>query len=378
MDRRWILRLAPPVAGAIVLSAIAGGSLGVSDQPWSAPPCASAAAVAAAVRAAPPDGLRDAVEAGWFTLDARVDRTGELAGQRLRIGVGRSRSRYVDLPAESSASGPFGSVVLAVEDDGERSVVRAWDSAAGCTWTVGTSADVVRRATFDVAGTAVYEFRVRRNDRADLGVWRRPVDGSRPARVLDPPVADARIGPTFVTTLDWTAEGDRLVVESCGAARCRARLLDPVSGAVTALPGGSHGPAGELVGIVGGRAIRFEPCRGLPCGLESTAIESGESRMLAVDARLATVVRTPGGARIAVETGGAGTIAVFRPDGSLERTVATGDPGLRLMPRVDRAAAGVVAPPGWIVLAPDGRSPERAVLIRLADNKIVALTEVTR
>ena len=297
-------------------------------------------------------------------------------GHRLRIGTGADPGRFLGLPPESAAAGPFGRLVLVVADDGRASTIRAIDRGAGCAWTIATSPDVVRRITLDAAGANLYEHRLDRRSRADLGVWRRPLDGSAPERVLGPLPADRDVGMTFSTTLGWSAEGDRLVVQQCGALRCRTRLLDPATGASVTLAGTDHG---ELVGVAGGRVVSYATCPGLPCPLEATDVAGGRQTVLDRAAALARLVVTADGPRVAVETGiEGGTLRVVRLDGSLDATFALPDPALRLMPGADRAVAGTRLPPGWLVVAPDGRSPDGAVLTRLSDGATVGLREVTR
>ena len=55
---------------------------------------------------------------------------------------------------------------------------------------VATETDVVRRATIDARTGDLYEFRVDRATRADLGVWREPLAGGATVRVV-PPLATA-------------------------------------------------------------------------------------------------------------------------------------------------------------------------------------------
>ena len=98
-------------------------------------------------------------------------------------------------------------------------------SPGGCTWTLATERDVIRRATVDPAGATIYETRVDRTSRADLGVWQRPLDGGPARRILDPLPADARFGRTFSTEFTWAADGERLAIQSCGEVACRTRII---------------------------------------------------------------------------------------------------------------------------------------------------------
>ena len=144
-----------------------------------------------------------------------------------------ARTRALDLDAESFAAGPFGGTTLIGSDDGRRSRLSLVDAARGCAWPLVASRDVIRTATLAPDGTSLFEFRVDRQTRADLGVWRRALDGSAaPARVLAPIAADARFGPTWTTDLVWSEDGGTLAVQSCGEISCRVRILDPRDGGV--------------------------------------------------------------------------------------------------------------------------------------------------
>ncbi len=374
VERRWLLRLVPPVAASIAAGMLATSSIGAADGAWEPPPCAGGPErFVGAARAAGPATPAELADEAWFKLDPQLDDAGGLSGQRLHIGIGRNRARFVELPPESAAAGPFGRTVLAAADDGTGSTIRAIDAASGCAWALGESSDVVRRVTLAPDASAVYEFRVDRASRADLGVWRRPLDGAPPRPVLPPPTPDDRIGPTWSTTLGWTAEADRLVVQSCGAVRCRTRLLDPASGVAQAV---DLLDQGELVGVAGGHAVAYAPCIGLPCPLLSVDLDDATTSVLQAEAGLATLVATDAGPRVAAEVAGqAGTIDVVRPDGT-DRVSLHADDGLRVMPGADRAVAGTRVPPGWLVASPDGRSPDGAVLIRTLDGAPVEVREV--
>jgi hypothetical protein len=124
--------------------------------------------------------------------------------------------------------------------------------------------------------------------------------------------------------------------------------------------------------------MAYEPCAGLPCAVVSIDVATGDRVPLASSARLAVLAASSAGPRVVLEAGAeAGHLEVRRLDGSLERTIA-GAAGLALMPSSDRAAAGTRTPPGWVVAAPDGRSPDGAVLVRLADGATAGVAEVTR
>ena len=226
LESRWLRWVPPGVIALVAVGSVVTTTLGAGQKPWQQRACGpEVGSPATATRSAAPADVYALRDEAWFRLDPQLDRQGGLQGQRLAFGINRDRtSRRMDLPAESFAAGPFGAVVLVGTDDGAVSRLEAINVAAGCSWSVATEAAVIRRATIDPAGTTVYEVRVDRTSRADLGIWARPLDGSRPAaRVLDPIEPDERFGRTFATEFAWDLVGlvaRRLVMR-------RARLPNP-------------------------------------------------------------------------------------------------------------------------------------------------------
>jgi hypothetical protein len=370
VERRWLIGLGPPVLAVLALGVVITPPAGAADRAWEPPPCSddgAGLAAAAAERLAAARPVPDA----WFTLDPRLDDAGTLVGQRLRIGLGSDRGRYVDLPAESMAAGPFGRVVLVVADDGRRSEIRAIDARQGCAWRLGGSSDVIRDVTLEPRSTVIWEFRVDRATRADLGVWRRPLDGAPAQPVLPPPPDDARFGRTWSTSLGWSLDDDRLVVESCGEDQCRSRIVDAVTGRarLVDVPGN-----GQLIGVAEGVGISYAACDVLPCEVVVTDVASGERRVIAPAATGAALIATAVGPRIIIETNAGADVR--RVDGTAERNIGPPDPSLRLVPTVLGASFGVGLPPDWIAWSSDGRSPDEAALTRLNDGRTVPVEEV--
>jgi len=390
VEKRWLLRLGPPLVAVGALGLVASVSAGASDPPWDPPDCGpdtgsetvataarDAATAAALSRPGGPEGL--AGEA-WYRLDPVLDASGTLAGQRLELGVYGGTSRHVELPPESFAAGPFGRLVLVGSDDGNGSTVRAIDASAACARLIARESSVVRRAVIDPAGTTVYEFRVDRATRADLGVWRRPLAGGDADRVLAPLPANELFGRTFSTELGWSLEGDRLVVQQCGHSSCRTRLVDPGTGHVSTI---ARPELGELVGVADGRVVAYAACPGLPCSILSVEASTGRTGLVAEAAGLAQLVPTDAGPRVIHENGPDEDRHLRSTDlaGGSPVTIPAPVGDLRLVPASARASAGTQLPAGWVLLAPDGRragGSSRPVLVRLADGLTVSLGEVTR
>jgi hypothetical protein len=361
------------------LGVLAAVSAVAVEPQWDPPECGSGAAPAAEAAALPRPGSPERLAGeAWFRLDPVLDADATLAGQRLEVGLQGGRSRFVALPPESFAAGPFGRLVLVGSDDGRVSTLRTIDASASCARLIAQASSVVRRAVIDPAGTTVYEFRVDRATRRDLGVWRRPLAGGRDDQVVEPLPADARFGRTFSTELAWSLEGDRLVVQQCGVTSCRTRLVDPGTGRVTmiALP-----ELGELVGVADGHVVAYAACRGLPCPILSLEASTGRTAVVAEEAGLARLVPTDDGPRVIHETGPDTDRHLRLTDVAGGQPASLAEPAdLRLVPDAARASAGTRLPAGWVLLAPDGRRAggSRPVLVRLADGLTVSLGEVTR
>ncbi|MEA2610416.1 MAG: hypothetical protein QOG32_142 [Chloroflexota bacterium] len=381
---RWLRRIGPALLALGGVGVIASVALGAGARSWTPPACAGPAggrgAAARAPVAADLGGLRGSP---WFRLDPRLDGGGGLSGQRLTVGLdGSGATRALDLPAESFAAGPFGRVVLAGSDDGVTSRIQAIDVASGCAWTIAEEAAVIRRATIDPAGRSVYETRVDRGSRTDLGVWRRALDGSgAAARVLAPIPVDGRFGRTFTTEFSWQVAGDRLAVQSCGEVACRTRVISSEGiGQTLASP-----DLGTLIGLDGDRAITYAACRGLPCPIVSTDLQTGRRQTIAAAAGLAVVIPTPDGVRVVHEdVGPAGRrLHGLAPDGGFATDLGPLPDGLRLQPSAVGAGAATRLPPGWVLLAPEGRLPldpvaTRSQLRHLPDGSTVDYAEAVR
>jgi hypothetical protein len=384
VESRWLRWIGPGVVALGAVGFIASTTLGAGVRPWTPRACAGPAAARTAAQDPGPVSLADLPATPWFRLDAVADAAGDLYGQRLALGLDGERvAQLADLPAEAFAAGPFGRIVLVGSDDGSTSHLETFDVVNGCSWPVADEHDVIRRATIDPTGTAIYETRVDRASRADLGVWMRPMDGrSRAQRVLGAIDPDGRFGRTWSTEFTWSLAGDRLAVQSCGEAACRTRIILP-GGALAATVDAPD--LGLLVGFDGDQVVTYAACRGWPCPIVTTDARVGARRVLATDAGAATLVGTPDGPRLVHEQG----TAAGR---GLRSVPLDGGPAIDLGPLPDdlrleaapvAAGAATTLPPGWVLLAPDGRLPTdpsapRPKLRHLPDGLTVPLDEVAR
>ena len=379
---RWLRRAGPGIVALGAVVVLASTTLGARDRPWDPPDCA---AVRGETGLLPPVGRgADALapdEAPWFRLDPVIDGAGALSGQRLVIGrAGGASRRTLLLPAESFAAGPFGSVVLVGSDDGTTSRLAAVDVVAGCSSSVATSTDVIRRATISPDWASIVEFRVDRHTRADLGTWHRSLGRTdRATRVLAPIESDARFGRTWATEFTWADDGS-LAVESCGEISCRTRVLD----SAWRPAGAMADPAlGATIGLADGRLVSYLACRGLPCPIVVTDLSSGRRRTLVTDGGSAVVTSTAAGVRLVHtrDVGHGRTLGSVALDGSHRVDLGSVPAGFDLQAAPSRALAGIVVPPGWAVLAPDGRMPldrtgPAATLRQVLDGRSATLGEV--
>lgn len=370
VESRWFRRAGPAVAALGAIALIASTTHGAPERTWVPGACAGVARAGASSFGT------------WYRMDP-VLQAGARAGQRLTIGrAGGRETRALALDAESFAAGPFGGTILVGTDDGTRSRLSLIDTGRACAWSLDGSADVVRTATLSPDRAIVFESRVDRRTRADLGIWRRALHGSTPpSRILPPIGADDRFGPTWITDLVWSEDGRSLAVQSCGEVACRVRIVDPAGGDVRLIADPSMG---DLVGLSGDRLVAHGACRGLPCPLLSVDVTGGPTAILEHLAGQAVLSRDAQGRVVVVhEVGATGrTLRVVGLEGH-DAHVLAGDPdGRRLVAGPARAASAAEHPPGWILFGPDGRLPGdgslRPVLRHVPDGAAVPLDEVSR
>jgi hypothetical protein len=385
VESRWLRWIGPGVVALGALGFIASATFGAGPRPWTPRACAGPPAERIAVAKEPDTRAVPSVRgAPWFRLDPVLDAAGALRLQRLAFGLAGDRiARTTDLAAESFAAGPFGRIVLVGSDDGTTSRLEALDIAAGCSWALAEERAVIRRATIDPTGTAVYETRVDRVTRADLGVWLRPTDGLNPARRVLPPLApDARFGRTFTTEFAWDLAGDRLAVQACGEGACRIRFIARAGGSTGTLDAADLGPS---VGFDRGTVVTYGACRGLPCPIVSTDMATGNRRVLVSAAFLAVLASTPDGARLIHESplGASQALRSVALDTGVSVGLGAIPGGLRLHPSLAQAASATRVPHGWVLLTPDGRLPADGrsggpELRRIQDGMTVPLDEAPR
>ena len=385
VESRWLRSIGPGLVAIAAVGLVASTTLGAGDRPWAPRACAGPPVTLAAAAGQPaPKTLAEVRAAPWYRVDPVLDGDGALRGQRLVSGLGGRRGGMPagELARESFAAGPFGRIVLVGSDDGTASRLHAFDSGDDCAWLLATEAAVIRRATIDPAATSIYETRVDRASRADLGVWRRPLDGTGPARQVLPPLpVDDRFGRTFSTTLTWDAAGRRLAVQACGEVACRTRLLDPATGESLTM---DDDRLGILIGLDDARLVSHGACRGLPCPIVTTTLATRASEVLVPNAGRGALLSTRDGPRLVHEVAGAPArgLRSVAVDGSAASDLGLLPDGLELV--VPGAGdSGTTLPAAWVLLAPDGRLPADAApstlrLRHVPDGATVQFEEATR
>lgn len=326
-----------------VAALVLGGALSLGGSPLlAAGPTAWAPTACGSGGAPPGEGI------AWYRLDPVLDGAGTLASMRLLAGGAEGPGRIMTLAPEAFASGPVLGRVMVGEDDGARSVLRALDPRRGCATVIANVRDaVVRSAVATADGRALYEHRVDRRTRADLGIWRRGLAGWRtqgPARrVLEPLPVDAAYGPTFTTGLAVTWGGE-VTVSSCGELACRTRVLE-ADGRVRLV-----GPTGPALGVIDRTLVARDVCRGLPCPIVAHEPD-GTRRVVVQDARLAALGGD--GDRFAVVEGADGLLRTI--DVRSGSTAAVDAQGALPVAGGSLATSGASSASGEVLLAPGGR-----------------------
>jgi hypothetical protein len=361
----------------------------------------------------------------WFQLDDSEPESDVLTGYVLRAGrIGGAATVRIELPPEAFAEGPYAlpngvtpdtPVVLFGHNDGARSALEIVDVDTGARRVLVESSAVLRRAIVDVDGDALYVLALDQETRAELGVYRFPLDAFTDAipvgARLDAPefgrvrgledgelvlpgmprekVGEELFGPTFATLLAVDRSSGALVVQSCGEILCRARSLDLASGDVTLR---DEIGQGEMVGVVDGTLVAYEAGNGLPCKVLAIDVATGAARTIA---HAYGAVFRADEATLVFESGDEPGVLLARtlearddePSKMLGVFDVTGgndgnDDALHPVLDAARSNAGVDLPAGLVALGTDGRvapvhaSPD-TFFVRLNDGALFATAEAT-
>ena len=253
---RWIGGLLPLAAVAFLAAGPAAhpALLRAVDPPGQPPPCAGGGA-AWGVRASGGTGWTAAGRPGLARRAAAERGDGGRTGAAAGPAAGVVRDRPVRRP------------VLVGSDDGESRACRSW-TAARVRDAISDEEAIVRSALLAPDGTAIVEHRIDRVTRADLGVWRRPLDGGRDTRIRRASLRGS-YGRTFTTELRWAPDG-RLGVTSAGSS--------PAGRGWWKRPGRTStvGPTGPVSAWLATAAWSVSRLPGFPCAI-LTAVDGGGS-----------------------------------------------------------------------------------------------------
>jgi hypothetical protein len=373
-----VLAAAAVGIGAVVVVGAFRGADPVGARPTPAPSAAASAGPSA--EACTPRFERfpdDAARAAWFTLDTLDDPNGVVIGNVVRVSRGGNGAiTALELPPEAWADGPYDEGALVGADDGLTSTLR-FLAPRGCGRTIlATSDTVLWRATISPDGQTLYTFHLARGSREPLGLWAAPLtDPTQRQQLLGPVPPDERFGVTWGTSLKWSAEGDRLLVQSCTPLGCRFQIVDPATGAEVFI---DDDRLGEAVGLAGDTLFLYGDCPDFrPCRLFGRSVATGAARELhpaIYDAWLVTV-------------GGRSQLLATDWDGERERVnlidPETGESRLLTVPRGlgpvrNNDFGSVGMPPGWVALSPDGEVPranssKKLLAIDIETSRLVTL-----
>ncbi len=277
VESRWFRRLGPGIAALGAVVVIASTTLG-----------------AAAVRLGRRRPARRPVSRGrrrrsarGIRLDpvARSTGVGAASGSTLgRAGDGGDRGGSICDP-ESFAAGP-----VRRRRPGRHG---RWRDVERCAVDVGAGCRLARRtvaATSSAEATLepgsarrILEHRVDRATRADLGVWRRPLDGAMRRARRSPPI-DARSTAFGRTWLDGARRGATTVGRWSSVVR-RGRLPRRARRSATGAAPDRRATRRSVAssGSRRTRLVAMAACRGLPCPLLSVDVGTGRTTVL--DAR---------------------------------------------------------------------------------------------
>lgn len=225
-----------------------------------------------------------------------IDDEAVLTGYVLTVQIEDGTEITTNLPVESIFAGQFGALLLySLDTDRTGSEVHAIDVRTGCDLVLVKPADVVRAVTVDPNGEYIYVKTVRRDTREDLGVWRYEVGGKQGEAVVDPmPATD--YGPSWYTTLAWSADGQSLVIDACRQAVCATRIRDLVTGKVEDF----LDPHGQVIGVNDLQLFAFAATDHRPGDL--LAINRADATVRIIAGEVVTAKLRPDGETLWIET----------------------------------------------------------------------------
>lgn len=299
---RWRGLLGPPsltVSTALLVAAVVPAAF--ASAPLRPPPTPNAPCLVPGLLVEGElSAVREPSLTARVTQEIVLTQQGEEKGRRLAVGSGALDAAVISLPPESFVAGPFGAVVVyGSHAPSSGSEVRAVATSTGCDQLLTRPAGIVRSAVLDAAGRALFVHTVTDGSRRDAGVVRHELATGAQTQVVEPLPDSDVYGPTFATSLQWSADGRDLAVQSCGFSRCRTRVLDTTSGSVRTF---DEHPHGALIGFDQEELYAFDACHWAPCDVLVVDRATGATSVIAEDAYDASLGAAAGLSRLSVET----------------------------------------------------------------------------
>lgn len=297
--------------------------------------------------------------------------------------------------AQRSVAGVAGGVVVTIEDDGRRSVMRAVIASSGEVHDLLASDDLIVDAVLSPDGRLVYYVAADRLTGDLTGAWRVNADALRAPEAIDGLVGTApefrlvAVAP-FVIRLMLSPDGTTLGLWHCVELDCVMRSVRSDDGAEVGELRLQRG-FGEPYAITDRLVLLVPICPDVPaCVPALIDLHSGEARPLPIEGWQyfsESVIRGGDGDQLAIQTAGwsvppgPGQLAA-QPEiaiidlTSLEVEARYSPPlsSLRILPARE-ASVGVDLPPGWILLqgSEPGARSMKAYALDLADGDLVPL-----
>ncbi len=275
------------------------------------------------------------------------------SAKQVRIGTLDGRITAVltlsDEWSHSYISGPVGTDVLVVNDDGTTSTIWLVSALDGSRTAVKASNDeIVAAAALSPAGDEVYYIKIDRRTGIDQGLWQL----STTARGIERPILQGPLGEPLEELSVWqvltSLDGTTVIVQSCfGEVRCTSYFVDMATGTSRQLDsiGWPRGMADDELLARGGPDIAH---------LVAVNLVTLEIRTLLPDLPEAMPVRV--GDRwflaYATGTGGLGPTRLLALDDNAEASIPGDGEDLGAMHALsDRF--GIHLPAGWVIRGPD-------------------------
>lgn len=265
--------------------------------------------------------------------------------------------------SHSYVSGPVGTRVLVVNDDGATSTIWLVSALDGSKTVLKEGSDIIPAAALSPSGDEVYYVRIDRRTGIDLGLWVKSTTGlAGDARLPTPAPLAEPLQDLSVWHVLTSLDGETIIVQSCsGEVRCTSHFIDAATGASRNI---------DSIGWPRGITDSELLARGGPDNAHLVAVDLAtlEVRILLPDLPEAMPVRVGGRWLLAyaLGTGGLGETRLLGLDDNAESPVpgeGKDPPGSAMHALGDRF--GIRLPDGWVIRAPDPGQAGVAQLINI-------------